>query len=355
MATYKKRADGRYQKLISYTDFRGVRRRKPLYGKTVQELNANIEEFKQAIKEGLNIGAGDCTVAEWAHEWLSTYKEPHVGHKSMEGYRRDLGLIIKAIGGKPIKQIKQSDLQRILNTRAGLSGSAIRKSAMTMKALFKAATVNRMIPYNPAEGLTLPKQVDGSHRALTQAEIEAITSTAAAGHRFALPVMLMLYAGLRRGEAAAFQINKDVDFENNMLRITRAITWVQNQPVVKPPKSNAGKRNMPIFPPLLPYLQETTGYAATPAKATGQPITLQAFKLGFKDFMQTADINCTAHDLRHTWFTMLYDAGVDIKTAQRWGGHATAAMTMEIYTHLSAERETASAELIKNHFSKKNL
>ena len=50
----------------------------------------------------------------------------------------------------------------------------------------------------------------------------------------------------------------------------------------------------------------------------------------------------TAHDLRHTYATALYDAGVPVKAAQYFLGHADIRITLELYTHLSKERESAS-------------
>ena len=41
---------------------------------------------------------------------------------------------------------------------------------------------------------------------------------------------------------------------------------------------------------------------------------------------------------------MLYDAGVDIKTAQKLLGHANPEITMRIYTHLSEMRQNISID-----------
>jgi integrase len=60
------------------------------------------------------------------------------------------------------------------------------------------------------------------------------------------------------------------------------------------------------------------------------------------------DISIRPHDLRHSYCTMLYDAGVDLKTAQKWMGHADADVTMKIYTHLTAEREKSASEALEN-------
>jgi integrase len=53
-----------------------------------------------------------------------------------------------------------------------------------------------------------------------------------------------------------------------------------------------------------------------------------------------------AHDLRHTFCTMLYSAGVDVKSAAYFMGHSDVRVTMEVYTHLSQERRAQSGEMI---------
>ena len=59
----------------------------------------------------------------------------------------------------------------------------------------------------------------------------------------------------------------------------------------------------------------------------------------------------TAHQLRHTYATMLYDAGVDVKTAQDFLGHADPTVTMNIYTHLSSQKKESAIHALQQHFS----
>lgn len=107
----------------------------------------------------------------------------------------------------------------------------------------------------------LPKGKDGTHRALTKAETDVIIKVAKAGHRFGLAAMLMLYAGLRRGEVAAFNVDTDVDLVAGTLTVSRSIGYVVNQGEERDPKSAAGSRTIPIMPPLLPFLSSCKGYA----------------------------------------------------------------------------------------------
>ncbi len=59
----------------------------------------------------------------------------------------------------------------------------------------------------------------------------------------------------------------------------------------------------------------------------------------------------TTHQLRHTYATMLYDAGVDVKSAQDFLGHADPTVTMNIYTHLSAKKKEKALDALHQHFA----
>lgn len=56
------------------------------------------------------------------------------------------------------------------------------------------------------------------------------------------------------------------------------------------------------------------------------------------------EFSIRTHDFRHTYCTMLYEAGVDLKSAQKWMGHADEKMIMQIYAHLSEAQEKKAAD-----------
>ena len=60
---------------------------------------------------------------------------------------------------------------------------------------------------------------------------------------------------------------------------------------------------------------------------------------------KTLDIR--PHDLRHTYCTMLRDAGVDIKQAMIWLGHADEKMILRIYDHVRENRTKNSVKLVE--------
>ena len=57
----------------------------------------------------------------------------------------------------------------------------------------------------------------------------------------------------------------------------------------------------------------------------------------------------TAHMLRHTYATMLFDAGVDVKSAQRFLGHTDIEVTLSIYTHLTKFKEEQAIQMLDKH------
>ena len=54
------------------------------------------------------------------------------------------------------------------------------------------------------------------------------------------------------------------------------------------------------------------------------------------------------HDLRHTCATLLYEAGVDIKTIQYWLGHSSIRVTLDIYTEFSQAKLNSAKNIINS-------
>ncbi len=340
--TPAQRADGLTALHFRYSDIYGLPRRKSVYGKTLKEVEKKKRDFLFAVKAGIRHEEAGKTVKEWADEWLQVYKKPRVTIRTYETYAHDIKLIKQAIGHKPLKAVTSSDIIKIVNSRAGLSTSAIKKTLMTVKALFNTAIENRMIGMNPCTGVKRVPGTVGTHRALDEAEVTAVLR-AARNHRFGAVAALMLLAGLRKAESAAF--NFDTDMVDGKIFVRRSLTWPSNQAIVKLPKSGAGIREVPILSPL--------EYFAKPGLAIEGKngyISEVGFRRAHESFVKACGVNFRCHDLRHTFTTMIFDAGVDLKTAQKWLGHDDPTVTLRIYTHLSESRDKASSEGAETYF-----
>ena len=231
-----------------------------------------------------------------------------------------------------------------------------------------------MLEYNPATATRIPRNApQGYRRALTNAEQQWIIDTP---HRAQRAAMIMMYAGLRRGELIALTWD-DVDLKKKTIRVNKAVEMIKGKPHVKLPKTQAGNRTIDIPQRLVDFLTplRETDFAQFPdarpinllvcRAASGKMFTNQAWRTMWKSYLIDLNVkygfrgkvnklaahkknkdgkaqgklpllipNITPHWLRHTFATLLYLAGVDVLTASDQLGHADIKTTLSIYTHL---------------------
>ena len=124
------------------------------------------------------------------------------------------------------------------------------------------------------------------------------------------------------------------------------------------PKTSAGNREVPVTDELYGYLKQylptvKSLYVFPTAQNTLMTqssysrmwdkiinaINLSAGGRNGKLRVNKLSNNITPHMIRHTYATLLYEAGVDIKVAQYLMGHSSIKITMDIYTDLSNKKK----------------
>lgn len=362
------RSDNRYEVAITIgRDADGKRIRKSFYGKSQKEAKAKRDEFVRRMKEGLE--KPDDSLHSWINQWVKTSSTSPAMRKSNESYAKKLDAVL---GEKMISEIRMIDLVEYAQSVSHYSYSTVKSIKRVTNRIFQDAVRNRVINYNPADGVRWDYAFKGSHRALEGWERALIVEHHQV-HRAGLWAILMLLAGLRRGEAIALEWS-DIDMENNVIHVTKAIHFESNAAVVSTTKTEAGVRDVPMLPQLKAALKAYEGRTGRVCVgATGKPIdTEAAFRRGWESYLNAMEnilnsqlpfrpgrrtdlhdeswkkFSIRTHDLRHTFCTMLYNAGVGLKEAQYIMGHADSSMTMEIYTHLDEiKKQSASAILTK--------
>ena len=56
------------------------------------------------------------------------------------------------------------------------------------------------------------------------------------------------------------------------------------------------------------------------------------------------------HTLRHTFATRCCEAGIPAKVCQKWLGHSTINMTLDVYTHVTKNFEDKNAADLDTYF-----
>ena len=81
-----------------------------------------------------------------------------------------------------------------------------------------------------------------------------------------------------------------------------------------------------------------------------KPLTKSSYRSSWRLIeRELPETHLTAHILRHTYITRLFEAGLDIKEIQYLAGHSTMDMTLKVYTHYDRKsRETKTAEKVRD-------
>lgn len=362
--TLKQRKDGRY---ICRCDDRYF------VGKTQKEALAAREAYKLAKAQGLRAELRGVTTNAYAAKWLPIAKA-NVTNCTYNGYVRLLNRFIEKFNNVPLQNICPTDISANFALLNGRSKSYICKYTQLITAMFRSACEDGIIIRSPVtRSVTIPDGFAGTHRALEPWERQLIVDSVDK-HDFAPAAMLMLFAGLRRGEMLAFNIDRDVDFDLGVLHVREAITFNNFQPILTTTKTKAGIRTIPLFKPLRNALQGKhglvlpntkggyMGYASLQKKQDSYQAYLErqlnngCYRLWYgrknehKDLIASGKslppwktIVIRNHDYRHTFATMLWEANVDLKSAIKWMGHTNENMMLRVYAHLTTKKEQESA------------
>ncbi len=374
-AKIKKRPDGFYQRSITVgrrPD--GKPQRKTIYAKTLKELEAKAAEYERQLRHGTLSSNEKMTFGELATVWIRDYK-PGISVTTRTMYNTILNKhLLPELSAYKLKDLKAHHIQAIVNRLAesGKAESTLKKIKLTAAQILKVAMDNDVIYRNVFAAVKVPSKAPAKRRPLTDDETRLV-SDSYAGHRMGVPALLLLYCGLRRGELVALTWS-DVSIKNKTVTVNKAAVFNGNQAKVQSPKTDSGIRTIPLPDNILDAVKAARKAAAStmvcPA-ADGGIMSEIAFKRAWQSYLHYLNIkaggrdasrtrpklsviaNLTPHMFRHTYATILYNAGVDVKSAQRFMGHADIKVTLKIYTHLSAQKEQEAIAALNHHLCEK--
>ena len=348
MPKLTKRADGRYQvNTVIGHDESGNRIQRVFYGKTQREAL----EKKAAFMKGLSVNsdARTMTVRKWAGIWAERYSRG--GYRNQENNKSIIRVFLRYLkerANRPINNLIPADIQGFAKSMCTRSKSHVNKVKYVINQLFKTAVTNGYVAKSPCEGIIWDSVKNGSREALDEKTVALITNNWHI-HTAGIWAMFILYAGLRPSEAFAL---KRENITDDSITVTDGSHFEHGKLVIMPgqTKSDAGQRTIPILPPLRPVIKKLPSEGLVCTSTKGLPVSQSAYKRNWAAFCNSIGIKTDLYSLRHTFCSMLYDASVDVKTAQYLMGHADLEVTMKIYTHLSDKRKNRSYEALFKHF-----
>jgi integrase/recombinase XerD len=268
--------------------------------------------------------------------------EKGLSEKTIESYTSDLARYLEFLKQKGVKQIVDADTPLILKhlialRDAGLGSKSCARHLITLRGFYKYLVQEKIIDYDPARLIDLPKSGLKLPDVLSVAEVELLLKMPDThkplGKRNAAMLELIYAAGLRVSELVNLKL-LDVNLEACFVRVLGKGSKERVVPMGTCAKEKIYDyinfaRSLLLKDQLSPYL-----FIAR----AGKPMTRQGFWKLLKQYARQAGIQkkITPHSLRHSFASHLLEGGADLRAVQIMLGHVDISTT-QIYTHIARE------------------
>lgn len=319
--------------------------RKQIYAATAAELEEKVLEAKIQIRAGVDLSQ-DMNFEQFIRLWYKLNKLPSIKQKTREYYDNVIdNHLIPALGKLPLRQIKPMHVTAALAGMSELSASINAQALQILRAVFDSAVDNNLIAKSPVpRGQKAGGQPAKKVHALTKEQSDRLLK-ALEGTRARLFVYLALKTGMRRGELLGLKWDC-VDLDQAVVHVRRNLVFADaGETLNEYGKTDAAIRDLPLDPAAVAVLRAErakTNSLFVFSKLDGTMLTHSAFNamwstVGRRDL----DFEVTPHQLRHTFCTRCFEAGLDVKEVQYLAGHANPDITMRVYIDYCKEQRQA--------------
>lgn len=341
-----------------------VRYRKPDHSQTrargfrtkrEAELALASLEVGKARGEFIDATAARATIGQLGVEWVRD--QGHLKPSSLRPVEIAWRVHVEPRWARvAVADVRFSDVQRWVTELSATRGATtVLRAYGVLAAILDVAVRDRRALSNSARGVNLPRKVKRAHTYLTAEQVSALAI--AAGEKGTL-VLVLAYCGLRWGEAVGLRV-KDLDMLRRRINVSVNAVEVGDRIEVGTPKTH--KRRSVPFPagltlPLARLCEGKSPDALVFAAADGGHLrrtrTNESSRGWFTQSVRRADLPpLTPHDLRHTAASLAVSAGANVKAVQRMLGHASASMTLDVYSDLFDDDLDAVAERLDHRLT----
>jgi integrase len=332
------RRDGRWQASIRVG---GVR--KTVYGRTRKEAAEKLEAIKiEAHMHGVIANPKGKTVADMFRAHIEA-NIPKWKPRTLHDWQVTIERYFAGLRDMPLAKLEPSDIQKSFSefVLAGKHKTALR-IYRTISAACKTAVKYGWLSHNPCDKVEPPRYKPERREVWNTTQLR-IFLDGARGHRMFPLWLTAICTGARIGELLALEWS-DIAADLCAIRINKSAQRIGGKWVVGEPKTASGNRIVPVpnavieairftkqnFPPSSRVFPYSPGHI-------GRELRKECQRLGLPPI--------TMHGLRHLHGSLLLSEGLPITEVSERLGHASPAITMQVYAH--ALRQDRAVEVME--------
>lgn len=350
----KKNAQGLYSMQITVNG-----KRKVFRAKTQAALHQKVAAYTETVEKGMLFSD---VVEKWISEVLPEYR-PGTQKTFLPAAKRAQN----HFGEYRLSEITPAMINAYIKELGRKYASRTCSNQLTViSIIYRWAIFNDWAKENPAAQVDVPAGLKKTKRpAATLQQVNTIKENT---KDFGLVANLLLYTGLRIGEACALTYG-DINREEQTITVNKQVIWIGNQPELQTTKTDAGIRTVVLLEPLLKILPKgkPNVYIIGGEKT---PITRNAFRCRWLHWCQDVgmthtkqvmrgnkptelpEADITPHQLRHNYATMLWEAGISPEIAQQLMGHSDIHTTQQLYLDIQRSHLATAAAALNQHLTK---
>ena len=359
---------GRYTGQLSYHDEAGNRKRPKVYAATETACWDKLDELRAELKKAGSVAPRDLTVTDVISDLLAhppaTWKSPI----TLINKKNQAARITSALGKAKVARLTVTQVERFLEDAAaeGLSADTLRRLRWMLQLAIRRAERDGKAARNVAALAEVPAAPRRQSKSMNLEQIRALLGLdLTAWWRAYITVALM--CGLRPGELLGLRW-EDVDFKAGVIRVRKCLKALPDPVtgkrvlVLETLKTERSRRTirMPrqVVAVLLALRKEQAaarlklgtlydirGLAIVFGDGAGAPKWPQDVWKHFNTLCGRAGIgeHWTPREQRHSFVSVLSDAGVDIEQIADAVGHVNSTITKAVYRHQIADEVTSVA------------
>ena len=329
----------------------GRRARKTVYAPTRKEAQEKLQTAIRARDDGLMPANERETVETFLNDWLEA--KTNIRPSTFASYEAIVRVhLIPSLGRIPLVKLSVAEVERMLRAKSATDLSPRRVAMIrgVLRTALSRAVKHRKVSANVAALADGPRQERHEIHPLSEEQVRLFLD-AIEGHRFEGLFVAALSTGLRSGELRALRW-ADIDLDLRTLSVEAGLAKIDGEWQRVPPKSNAGRRMLPLPDRAVTALREHRLRQVTERLAAGTewignkwdlvfvsevgtPLDASNVVHAYQRELERAGLpRQRFHDARHSVATFWLGVGVPARVVADMLGHSQVSLTLNIYSHV---------------------